>query len=112
MVATLQSLAGTPGIKDILAKWVLDSPGLVVPDLLVGVGLKDDVKPWDGHNYWTFETWVLAQVIDTFLYGGTVPTETEFLGSLSEATGWSFGVGNSHRSGNHLWGQKRALVLA
>lgn len=53
--------------------------------LTVGAGLTEGFKPWEGFNFWTFESWTLAiDVVRAFIALREPIMETAFLSQLSD----------------------------
>lgn len=94
VVVTIQVLAGMLSLKKVLHRWEVEMPDLGVPNLNVSAGLADKLRPWEGFNYWTFDSWALAvDVVSAFVGQPGTMTETAFLEQMSDVTTQATGLG-------------------
>ena len=82
-LATVQTLAGLPTLRETLFRWIEEQPRLVVPDLSGSLGFCQELKPWEETPWWNFDMWVLGmEIIPKFLALDPSVSEEEFLQTL------------------------------
>lgn len=78
----------------VLQRWEAEMPDTGAPDLNVSAGLADTLRPWEGFNYWTFDSWALAvDVVSAFVGQPGTITETAFLEQMSDVMTQATGLG-------------------
>lgn len=94
VVVTVQVLAGMPSLEKVLRRWEVELPDTGAPDFTVSAGLADNLKPWEGFNFWSFESWALAvDVVTAFVGQQDSITETAFLEKMSDVITQATGLG-------------------
>ena len=82
-LATVQTLAGLPTLRETLSRWSEEQPRMIVPDLSGSLGFSHGLRPWEETPWWNFDTWVLGmEIIPKFFALHPSVSEDEFLQSL------------------------------
>jgi len=82
-LATVQTLAGLPTLRETLSRWAEEQPRMIIPDLSGSLGFSHGLRPWEETPWWNFDTWVLLmEIIPKFLALDPAVSEEEFLQSL------------------------------
>ena len=83
-IATVQSLASFPQIREAVENWASVMPGILVRDLS-SMGFGHSLEPWNCRNMWAFDLWAAVnRIIPKFLVLDIAADVRDFITRMQE----------------------------